>query len=205
MRFVTAFTVCAIHFVFANLTAMDAESSSSNPSDAYQMHICAFHIAKENPNVVIETQHYCSALSDGIFQCLLYETTAQGKKPKLLGVEYVISDEHYQKLSANEKMLWHPHDYEVREGLLALIDAPKKTDEETMKLLVKTWGKTWHTWPDPTTEIPIGYPSLMWSAVKPGDVPQRMIQQRDQRWGINTAELKKARAEYLPAPSVSDK
>jgi hypothetical protein len=197
MRYMTALMICAINFVSVNLLAMNDAATATSPPDAYKMHICAFHIAKDNPNVVIETQHYCTALSDGIFQCLLFETT-QGKTPKLLGVEYVISDEKYQKLSPQEKSLWHPHDYEVRQGLLALIDAPKKDDEETMKLLVKTWGKVWHTWPDPTTELPLGYPRLMWSAVKPGEVPQQMIEQRDQRWGINTSQLKKERDEYLP-------
>lgn len=179
-----------------SLFAMNDNSSVENPSDAYKMHICAFHIAKDNPNLVIETQHYCTALHDGLFQCLLYETTKE-KKPKLLGVEYVISDEIYQKLPAEEKKLWHPHDFEVRQGLLALIDATKAEDKETMKVLVKTWGKTWHTWPDPNTEIPLGIPRLMWSATKNGDVPEEMIRKRDERWNINTLQLKEERKQYL--------
>jgi len=167
-----------------------------SPVDPYKMHICAFHIAKDDPKVVIETQHYCSPLRDNLFQCLLYETTT--KKPKLLGVEYVISDDLYQKLPAEEKKLWHPHDFEVREGLLALIGATKEQDQDAMKLLVKTWGKTWHTWPDPATDIPMGAPRLMWSAEKKGDVPEEMIRKRDAFWNISTQLLKKEREAYLP-------
>lgn len=188
MRFI--FSMLALSLTTASF------SQEENPADAYKMHICAFHIAKDDPNVVIETQHYCSPLHDNLFQCLLYETT-QGTKPKLLGVEYVISDALYQNLSPEEKKLWHPHDFEVREGLLALIGATKEEDEATMKLLVKTWGKTWHTWPDPKTDIPLGIPRLMWSAVKKGEVPQSLIEKRDQMWNINTAELKKEREQYL--------
>jgi hypothetical protein len=172
-------------------------AAEENPSDAYKMHICAFHIAKDDPSVVIETQHYCTGLRNDLFQCLLYETTKE-KKPKLLGVEYVISDELYQKLPTEEKKLWHPHDFEVREGLLALIGASKDEDESVMKTLVTTWGKTWHTWPDPATDLPVGLPRLMWSAMKKGDVPQSLIEKRDQFWHINTAELKKERDQYLP-------
>jgi hypothetical protein len=161
------------------------------------MHICAFHIAKDNPRVVIETQHYCMGLRDGLFQCLLFETTAPQTTPKLLGVEYVISDALYQNLSAQEKSLWHPHDFEVRDGLLTLIGASKEEDEQAMKLLVKTWGKTWHTWPDPTTDLPLGSPRLMWSAVKEGEVPAEMIKARDERWNVNTQQLKHDRSEYL--------
>ena len=172
--------------------------AEDNPNDAYKMHICAFHIAKDNPQVVIETQHYCSPLNENLFQCILYDTTAENIKPKLLGVEYVITDDLYQKLSQEEKKLWHPHDYEVREGLLALVGGTKQEDQETMKLLVKTWGKTWHTWPDPKTNVPLGIPLLMWSATKAGDVPKEMIEKRDQRWNINTSELKRERDSILP-------
>ena len=182
---------------FSQVSAHSNENSQAvNPTDEYKMHICAFHIAKDNPDIVIETQHYCAPLRDGVFQCILYETTNE-KKPKLLGVEYVITDELYQKLPANEKNYWHPHDYEVREGLLALIDAPKDVDEQTMQILVKTWGKTWHTWPDPSTELPLGAPRLMWSATKAGEIPEKMIKERDQRWSINTSKLKAERDEYL--------
>jgi hypothetical protein len=190
------YIICSLNLIANCIFAMDTHTSSSNPSEDYKMHICAFHIAKDNPKVVIETQHYCTALSEGIFQCILYETT-EGKKPKLLGVEYVISNDLYQKLSLEEKKLWHPHDYEVRQGLLALVDASKKEDEDTMKVLVTTWGKTWHTWPDPETELPLGFPRLMWSAEKEGDVPQSMIDKRDKRWNMNTEQTKKDRAQYL--------
>ncbi len=190
------YIISSLNLVASCLFAMETNSSSANPSEDYKMHICAFHIAKDNPKVVIDTQHYCTALSEGIFQCLLYETT-DGKKPKLLGVEYVISNDWYQKLSSEEKKLWHPHDYEVRQGLLALVDASKKEDEDTMKLLVTTWGKTWHTWPDPSTDLPLGFPRLMWSAEKEGEIPQDMIDKRDKRWNMNTEQMKKDRTQYL--------
>lgn len=173
------------------------KNNSQNPVNDYQMHICAFHIAKDQPNVVIETQHYCMGLQDDLFQCVLFETTNPGTKPKLLGVEYVISDEAYQKLSQEEKAMWHPHDFEVREGLLALIGGSKEEEEQTMKVLVKSWGKTWHTWPNPQTKYPVGNPLLMWSATKSGDVPAQMIKKRDERWHIDTEELKLERAQYL--------
>jgi len=187
--------------VFAKDATVDNKATDEAAHGDYHLHICAFHIAKDDPSFVIETQHYCSHYNDNLFQCLLYETTLQGVKPKLLGVEYVISDAAYQKLTAEEKRLWHPHDFEVRQGLLATIGLPEKEDEQVMKALVTTWGKTWHTWPDPKTDIPLGAPRLMWSAGKPGDVPQKMIEARDKRWDINTEELKKEREKFLPAPS----
>jgi hypothetical protein len=194
------FILCLmVRFSVSPLFAMESmhPEFSKNPLEEHNLHICAFHIAKDNPNVVIETQHYCVGLKDDLFQCILFETTAPGKKPKLLGIEYVISDALYQKLSSQEKNLWHPHEYEVRQGLLALLDASKEENEKVMKILVKTWGKTWHTWPDPQTDLPLGFPRLMWSAIKDGDVPQNMVKERDSRWGTNTLQLKKERERYF--------
>ena len=181
--------------ILSLLVALPFCMEAHSESEGFNMHICAFHIAKDDPSVVIETQHYCSALKDDLFQCILFETT--DKKPKLLGVEYVISDALYQTLPVEEKKLWHPHDFEVREGLLALIGGDKKSQEDTMKVLVKSWGKTWHTWPDPKTELPLGEPRLMWSAEKEGQIPQEMIKQRDERFHIDTSKLKEERKAYL--------
>jgi hypothetical protein len=168
------------------------------PCEDHKLHICAFHIAKDDPNFVVETQHYCAPLREGVFQCLLYETTAKGVRPRLLGVEYVVSDEIYQKLPAEEKKLWHHHDFEIRQGLLAPVGLPQECEQKTVKALVNSWGKTWHTWPDPSTDLPLGTPRLMWSAGKSGEVPDKMIKDRDQRWNMDTKELKSQRGKYLP-------
>ena len=37
-------------------------------------------------------------------------------------------------------------------------------DKAACRFFLTSWGKTFHTWPDPTTEIPMGEPLLMWSA-----------------------------------------
>jgi hypothetical protein len=183
------------------LMAFGLQSANGHEGhDNLHLHICAFHIAKDDPNFILEVQHYCGPQHEDLFQCVLYETTSKGQKPKLLGIEYVISDEAYQKLPPNEKSLWHPHEFEIRQGLLATIGLPEHEDRKVITTLLKTWGKTWHTWPDPKTEIPMGYPRLMWSAEKPGDIPQQLIEERDLRWNLDTTELKKQRAQFLPLP-----
>ena len=171
------------------------------PPEDNKMHLCAFHLAKDDLSFIVETQHYCCPLRPDLFQCILYETTAEGVRPKLLGIEYVIPDSVYQTLDAKEKEFWHPHDFEVREGLLVTIGMSECCDQKTMKTLVNTWGKVWHTWPDPSTHLPLGYPRLMWSAIKEGEIPEELVKKRDARWGTDTAELKKKRAQYLPPES----
>ena len=67
-----------------------------------QMHlyVCAFHLAKKDPKLVFEAHHYCMALGEDVHQCVIFD--GDGKKAKLLGVEYIISDKLYRRLAAGE-------------------------------------------------------------------------------------------------------
>lgn len=176
---------------------------AKNPLENVGIHICAFHLAKDDPNFVVETQHYCAPLGDEAFQCLLYDSIY--KQARLIGVEYVISDRQYQQLSAEEKQYWHSHEHEIREGLLITTDQPKECDEKIMKTLLHTWGKTIHTWRDPNTSLPVGSPRLMWSATPQHSINKKDVESRDKRFNVNTEEIKKQRAQFLEPPKPKSK
>jgi hypothetical protein len=96
-----------------------------------------------------------------------------------------------------EKRYWHPHTYEVLSG--ELISPGMKSDDEMafMKGLLLTWGKTWHTWPDPTTPVPMGEPMLMWSQTGDGQEDPKLIAARDKEFGVKTASVRKKRIEAI--------
>jgi hypothetical protein len=174
------------------------EQSNLNPAafvGNYGLHLCAFHIAKDDPTYQNESHHYCTAVKEGVFQCTLYDKDKGDAK--LIGVEYVISDELFQKLPPKEKAYWHPHGYEISAGLLTFTGIKKDCEKKLVKGLLKTWGKVWQTWPDPTTELPIGEPRLMWSAAKDGDVLKELVQKRDKHYGIDVDAIRKQRKKLL--------
>jgi hypothetical protein len=106
------------------------------PLEAMHLHLCAFHVAKDDPKFQLEAHHFCMDLGEeysGVFQCIITESNKIGAR--ILGVEYIVSDEIYQKLKGDEKKLWHPHDYEVTSGLLV---APKLSEDDENKFLTKT-------------------------------------------------------------------
>ena len=158
---------------------------------------CGFHIAKENPRFQVTTMHYCGMRGEGDYemhQCVLYDSVSPGAK--LLGVEYIVADKVFRSLPDEEKTYWHPHTYEVLSGGLA---APVMSDEEEldfMTYLLTTWGKTWQTWADPTTPVPLGEPLLMWSLTGDGQTDEDMVRERDRRFGVST---EKARADRVKA------
>ncbi len=178
------------------------------PVEQMHLYLCAFHVAKERPDFQVEAHHFCSPQGKELHQCVIYD----GKKPgaKLLGVEYIIPDEAYQRLSADEKKYWHPHAYEILSGQLIAPDMPNEGDAAFPGFL-KTWGKTWHTWPDPSKDMPLGTPLLMWSANGDDQISQSLITQRDAQFGISTAQIRERRKamgfkvpNIPPAKSIND-
>lgn len=175
----------------------------TSPMSTPHAHFCGIHMAKNNPKFQFTTQHYCCAQGDGLHQCLLYDST----KPdaKLIGIEYIVTDEIYRKLPTEEKQYWHPHTYEVLGGGLV---APAMSDEEEhkfMSYILTTWGKAWHTWPDPSTAVPLGPPLLIWSLMADGQVDPKVVAARDKEFAMSTEGVRRKRAGKfnMEVPNVS--
>jgi hypothetical protein len=172
---------------------------SASPLAGAHVHFCGIHTAKNNPKFILTTQHYCAGHSstghDDMFQCVLFDST--GLNAKLLGVEYIISDAAYRALPEAEKKYWHPHTYEVLAGGLVAPGMPEADEKKFMKTLLTTWGKAWHTWPDPKTAVPVGEPLLIWSLTGDGQCGDAVVAARDKECGLDTAAIRARRGKEL--------
>ncbi|MBX9628849.1 MAG: OBAP family protein [Gemmataceae bacterium] len=177
-----------------------AQPKGDGPLGQMHLYVCAFHLAKKDPKLVFEAHHYCMPVSDGVHQCVIFDGT--GKTAKLLGVEYIIADKLYRALPAAEKKYYHPHTYEVTAGLLIAPGMKPADEDKLMEGLVTTWGKTWHTWPDPKQELPMSDPLLMWAATKDGMVGEDILAGRDKAFKVSTTDLRKRRAYIGPVPQI---
>ena len=128
-----------------------------------------------------------------MFQCVLFD--GAGKNAKLVGVEYLISEDAYRKLPDDEKKYWHAHTYEVLGGGLIAPEMSAEDEMKFMKVVIKTWGKAWHTWPDPSTAVPVGEPLLIWSLMGDGQVDEKLLAQRDKEFKVDTAKIHQTRGE----------
>lgn len=174
--------------------------AGDGPLGQMHLYLCAYHIAKRDPKFVAEAHHYCMAVRDEVHQCVIFD--GSGKNARILGVEYIISDKLYRKLPDAEKKYYHPHTYEVTAGLLIAPGMKPADEDKLMEGLVTTWGKTWHTWPDPKQELPLGDPLLMWAATKDGMIPDEVLAERDKTFKVSTRELRKRRAHIGPVPQI---
>jgi hypothetical protein len=169
------------------------------PLSGQHAHFCGIHMAKGDTKRQFITQHYCTGHARGdagqVFQCVLFDST----KPdaKLVGVEYIISDDEYKKLPEDEKKYWHAHTYEVLGGGLIAPDMDPAEEKKFMKAILTTWGKAWHTWPDLSKNVPIGPPMLIWSLMGDGQVDKNVLAKRDEQFKVDTAKISETRCKEL--------
>ena len=170
-----------------------------NPLQAIHAHVCGFHFYSGDMKRALRADHYCSHVSEDVFQCVIYDSAA--RNARLIGVEYIISEARFNRLPADEKKLWHSHRYEVMSGQLTAPDLADAAEHALMQDLVSTYGKTWHLWQvDRGDELPLGLPQLMMGFTADGQADPKMIAARDRELRLDSAQLKAKRADLPTRP-----
>lgn len=134
-------------------------------------------------------------------QCLIYDS--HEKDARLIGVEYMVPRHVYETFPAEEQVLWHSHEYEVKSGMLILPKPESSTTEDweqaeldAMKEIVGLYGKTWHFWQvDAGHQYPLGRPLLMGSVTKANQVDlNEAMAKRNETFGVHHSHKHAARA-----------
>ncbi|QQD25933.1 OBAP family protein [Pseudomonas simiae] len=184
-----------------SLDAGAALLQSRPPIDALNAYLDGFHFYNGHMNAQMEAHHYCAILNEEVIQCVIYD--GNRKDAKLMGVEYIISEQLFAGLPKAEQALWHSHVHEVKSGQLVAPGIPEVAEHALMEKLVHTYGKTWHTWhTDLNKDLPLGVPQLMMGFTADGQADSQMVADRDRRFGLDSAQKKKARAD-IPTPVVA--
>lgn len=180
-------------------TAIDAGAKmvqSMKPIQKIKQHACTFALYGHDLHRQMETNHYISRLNNDFLQCAVYDSNESSAR--LIGVEYIISAEIFERLPAEEQKLWHSHAYEVKAGLWESPRLPDLIEKPELENLARTYGKFWCTWQvDRGDRLPLGAPALMMSpqGVNAGKVRPELVKRRDDRLGISSEDLKEARLE----------
>ena len=171
-----------------------------SPLKRINAYLDGFHFYNGNMKAQMEAHHYVSQLNEDVHQAIIYDGNEEDAK--IMGIEYIISARLFEGLDDEEKKLWHSHHYEVKSGELVAPGIPEIAEHELMEKLVSTYGKTIHTWhTDQQRTLPLGSPMIMMGFTRDGQINPELLEARDQRVGISTAEKKKNRAD-IPMPSV---
>jgi hypothetical protein len=165
------------------------------PMDVY---LVGFHAAKDDPTMQMEAHHYCAQVNQDFMQCTLFDGNTTGAN--LIGIEFIISETVFEGLPEGEKQYWHPHNYEILSGTLAAPGIPAAAERELFRGKMNSYGKTWHVWNAAPhgrqgDALPLGAPVLEWSFNRDGEALPGLVEDRDRRLAIDTAEKRRNRAE----------
>ncbi|KAL8783901.1 MAG: hypothetical protein Q9213_004319 [Squamulea squamosa] len=177
------------------------------PVEAICAHLNAFHVYASDPHRCVEANHYCSHISEDVRQCLIYDTPKPNAR--LIGVEYMISAKLFDTLDSAERKLWHSHVFEVKSGML-IMPGPEGlptagweyAETKEMEQVIGLYGKTYHFWQvDRGDKLPLGEAQLMGSFTSQEQIPEGLLKERDERYGVSS-EQKKEKRRYIEEPEV---
>ncbi|MBA8824228.1 hypothetical protein FHX42_001557 [Saccharopolyspora lacisalsi] len=170
------------------------------PLDAMSTYLNGFHMYADEMGRQVEATHFCVHLRHDLHQCVIFDRNAPDAR--LIGIEYIISEERFRALPEDEKKLWHSHHYEVKSGVLAAPGIPDMAEHTYFDDLVTTYGKTFHTWQYDRDDFPYGVPQLMMGLTGDGQADEELVRRRDRRLGISTRHKRESRAD-IPMPEVA--
>ncbi|KAG1754549.1 hypothetical protein EDB19DRAFT_1666934 [Suillus lakei] len=92
-------------------SAAEAAMMTFTPINNIQQHLSAFHVYAHDHTRPVESHHFCSHRSKDFHQCVIYDSDASDAR--LIGIEYIVSEQIFKSLPEEEKRYWHSHKHEV--------------------------------------------------------------------------------------------
>ena len=176
-----------------------------SPLRKFDAYLDGFHFYNGNINAQMEAHHCVNQLNEDVYQAIIFD--GNEANAKIMGIEYIITAKLFKTLSEEEKKLWHSHVHEVKSGTLIAPGIPEVAEHELMEKLVNTYGKTIHTWhTDQERSLPLGSPMIMMGFTKDGQLHKDLLDARDKRFKVSSAENRKKRADIkaLPIDPMAD-
>jgi len=173
----------------------------NSPLAAIDTYLVGFLPLKDHPSRQLEAHYYCHQVNGEFAQCVLFD--GSGKDANLAGIEYIISESLFDALPESEKSYWHPHNGEILSGQLIAPGVPEATEKALLKKKINSYGKAWYVWTTglastQADRLPLGTPELAWSFNRDGEAIPGLLEQRDRRLHVSTAEKRKDREDLQP-------
>ena len=180
---------------------------SDAPVTGMDVYLVGFHAMKDHPEHQMEAHHFCKQVNEDFAQCTLFDGNTSNAN--LIGIEYIVSEKLFESLPEGERKLWHPHNFEILSGQLIAPNIPGPVEKDLFKGKMNSYGKTWHVWAtDQGQRMPLGDPMLAWSFNRDGEERPGMVEDRDKRFGVSTADKRKQRQDLTklakPQSGVDD-
>ncbi|KAI3924012.1 hypothetical protein MKW92_027483 [Papaver armeniacum] len=168
------------------------------PINKIHQHLCAFHFYGYDMTRQVESHHFCAHQNEEMRQCLIYDSPEP--HARLIGLEYIVSENLFLTLPDNEKPLWHSHEYEVKSGVLFMPGVPGPIQRQDLDKVAKTYGKTIHFWQvDKGDAFPLGLPQIMMALTRDGQLQDNLAKDVEKRFNVSFDAERENRA-YMKGP-----
>ncbi|XP_027118115.1 oil body-associated protein 1A isoform X2 [Coffea arabica] len=157
----------------ALLETATATLQGFGPVNKIHQHLCAFHFYAHDMTRQVEAHHFCGHQNEDFRQCLIYDKPDDDGK--LIGLEYIISEELFLTLPDNEKPFWHTHEFEVKGGYLFMPGVPGPIQRQDLE-------------------------KVMMALTRDGQLYPNLAQDVESRFGISFAKERENRA-YMTGPA----
>ncbi|KAL0403716.1 UNVERIFIED_CONTAM: Oil body-associated protein 1A [Sesamum radiatum] len=169
------------------------------PVNKIHQHLCAFHFYGHDMTRQVEAHHFCGHQNEEFRQCLIYDRPDDDGR--LIGIEYLVSEELFLTLPDEEKRFWHSHEFEVKSGVLFMPGVPGPIQRQDLEKVAKTYGKVFHFWQvDRGDSLPLGIPQVMMALTRDGQLYENLAQDVENRYNISFAKERENRA-YMTGPA----
>ncbi|XP_059457576.1 oil body-associated protein 1A-like [Corylus avellana] len=169
------------------------------PINKIHQHLCAFHFYAYDMTRQVEAHHYCGHQNEDMRQCLIYDSP--DADARLIGLEYIVSENLFLGLPDEEKPLWHSHEYEVKSGVLFMPGVPGPIERQDLEKVAKTYGKVFHFWQvDRGNNLPLGLPQVMMALTRDGQLHEDLLRGVEKRFGISINNERENRA-HITGPT----
>uniref|UniRef100_A0A5B7BZE9 Oil body-associated protein 1A n=1 Tax=Davidia involucrata TaxID=16924 RepID=A0A5B7BZE9_DAVIN len=187
------------HTTTALLETATATIQGFGPVNKIHQHLCAFHFYGHDMTRQVEAHHLCGHQNEEVRQCLIYDSP--DADARLIGLEYIVSEELFLTLPDEEKRMWHSHEYEVKSGVLFMPGMPGPIQRQDLEKVCKTYGKVIHFWQvDKGDNLPLGLPHVMMALTRDGQLYENIAHDVEKRFGISFDKERENRA-YMTGPA----
>lgn len=164
------------------------------PVNKIHQHLCAFHFYGDDMTRQVEAHHFCGHQNEEMRQCLIYD--GPEADARLIGIEYIVSENLFMTLPDSEKRLWHSHEYEVKSGVLFFPGpVPGPVQRQELAKVAQSYGKTIHFWQvDRGDNLPLGLPQIMMALTRDGQLYTHLAQDVEKRFSVNFEKERELRA-----------
>jgi hypothetical protein len=115
----------------------------------------------------------------------------------LNGIEYIISEQLFETLTQEERQYWHPHNGEILSGSAGSTwdsgigrERTNEGEDEQLRKDVARMGN------GPRRQASVGAADVAWSFNRDGEAKPGLVQDRDEKLGIDTKEKRRERQDW---------